>query len=124
MPDNKQDSDRGFGSMDEDKQRKIASEGGKASGGNFANDRERAAEAGRKGGQQSSEERSGGQQGSGEGRGSDQGSRGDRGSSQGGRSQQQAEGGGNRQQGSGSGAGRQESDRESGSETDRSGGRS
>jgi uncharacterized protein len=123
MPDNKRGSGRGFGSMDEDQQREIASEGGKASGGNFANDPERAAEAGRKGGQQSAEERSGGQQGSGGGRGGDQGS-GGRGS-EGGRSQQQAaeRGGGDRQQGSGSG-GSKESDRESGSESDRKGGRS
>jgi uncharacterized protein len=41
--------DRGFASMDEAKQREIASKGGKASGGNFKNDREKAAEAGRKG---------------------------------------------------------------------------
>jgi len=40
---------RGFAGMDPEKQRRIASEGGSASGGNFANDRERAAEAGRKG---------------------------------------------------------------------------
>lgn len=42
--------------MDEEKQREIASKGGKSQGkennpGNFANDPERAAEAGRKGGQ-------------------------------------------------------------------------
>jgi general stress protein YciG len=49
MPGNKQGSGRGFASMDEDKQREIASEGGKASGGNFANDPERAAEAARAG---------------------------------------------------------------------------
>ena len=41
--------DRGFASMDSDKQREIASKGGKASGGNFKNDRERASAAGRKG---------------------------------------------------------------------------
>ena len=35
--------------MDEDKQREIASKGGKASGGNFANDRQKASEAGKKG---------------------------------------------------------------------------
>lgn len=40
---------QGFASMDEDKQREIASEGGKASGGNFANNRQRASEAGKKG---------------------------------------------------------------------------
>ena len=49
---------RGFASMDEDKQREIASMGGKSQGkennpGNFANDREKAAAAGRKGGQNS-----------------------------------------------------------------------
>jgi general stress protein YciG len=42
-------SNRGFASMDEDQQREIASKGGKASGGNFANDPERASEAGKKG---------------------------------------------------------------------------
>jgi general stress protein YciG len=36
--------------MDPNRQREIASKGGKASGGNFANDRSRAAEAGRVGG--------------------------------------------------------------------------
>lgn len=53
MADNNQNqsSERGFASMDKDKQREIASEGGKASGGNFKNDPERAAEAGRKGGE-------------------------------------------------------------------------
>jgi general stress protein YciG len=48
--DQSQTSNRGFASMDEKKQRDIASKGGQASGGNFANDPERAAEAGRKGG--------------------------------------------------------------------------
>jgi hypothetical protein len=43
-------SNRGFASMDDKKQRDIASKGGQASGGNFANDPARAAEAGRKGG--------------------------------------------------------------------------
>ena len=47
-------SKRGFASMDENKQREIASKGGKASGGNFKNDRKRASEAGRKGGSSSS----------------------------------------------------------------------
>jgi len=42
---------RGFASMDQKKQREIASKGGRASGGNFKNDPERASEAGRKGGQ-------------------------------------------------------------------------
>ena len=44
-------SNRGFAAMDGVKQRGIASKGGRASGGNFKNDRGRAAEAGRKGGQ-------------------------------------------------------------------------
>ena len=42
-------SSRGFASMDEDKQREIASKGGRMSGGNFANDRKRASEAGKRG---------------------------------------------------------------------------
>jgi len=41
---------RGFAAMDPNRQREIASKGGKASGGNFAHDRSRAAEAGRVGG--------------------------------------------------------------------------
>jgi len=44
---------RGFAAMDPARQREIASKGGKASGGNFANDRSRAAEAGRVGGKTS-----------------------------------------------------------------------
>lgn len=48
-------SDRGFASMDEQKQKEIASKGGKSQGaqnnpGNFANDRQRASKAGQKGG--------------------------------------------------------------------------
>lgn len=48
-------SERGFASMDEKKQREIASKGGKSQGkgnnqGNFANDREKASAAGQKGG--------------------------------------------------------------------------
>lgn len=46
-------SRRGFAAMDIDQQREIASKGGSASGGNFKNDREKAARAGRKGGQNS-----------------------------------------------------------------------
>jgi general stress protein YciG len=51
-------SNRGFGSMDEQKQRDIASKGGQSQGqennpGNFANDRQKAREAGKKGGQNS-----------------------------------------------------------------------
>ncbi len=41
---------RGFASMSQEKKRAIAALGGKASGGNFKNDRERAREAGRRGG--------------------------------------------------------------------------
>jgi general stress protein YciG len=52
-------SNRGFASMNPEQQREIASKGGKASGGNFANDRERAAEAGRKGGEARAESRNG-----------------------------------------------------------------
>jgi len=44
----------GFASMDADKQREIASEGGKASSGSFEPGSERAREAGRKGGLHSS----------------------------------------------------------------------
>lgn len=49
-------SGRGFAGMDEERQREIASKGGQSQGkennpGNFANDPERASEAGRKGGQ-------------------------------------------------------------------------
>jgi general stress protein YciG len=46
-------SERGFAAMSERKQREIASKGGSASGGNFKNDREKASEAGRKGGEHS-----------------------------------------------------------------------
>jgi uncharacterized protein len=47
---------RGFAGMDENRQKEIASQGGKSQGqhnnpGNFANDPEKASEAGRKGGQ-------------------------------------------------------------------------
>lgn len=54
---NRNSSHRGFAAMDPDEQREIASMGGSASGGNFANDRERASEAGRKGGQARAESR-------------------------------------------------------------------
>ncbi len=51
-------SNRGFAAMDEQRQREIASKGGQSQGkennpGNFANNPERAAAAGRKGGQAS-----------------------------------------------------------------------
>lgn len=42
-------SNRGFASMDEDKQREIASKGGKASSGKFEKGSQRASDAGRKG---------------------------------------------------------------------------
>lgn len=42
-------SNRGFAGMDPAKQRKIASDGGKASGGNFKNDPARASKAGKSG---------------------------------------------------------------------------
>lgn len=54
----KNTSNRGFASMDEAKQKEIASKGGKSQGkqnnpGNFANDRERASKAGKRGGESS-----------------------------------------------------------------------
>lgn len=60
-------SNRGFASMDEDKQREIASKGGQSQGkennpANFANDRQKASEAGRKGGQARGQNSQGGQQ--------------------------------------------------------------
>ena len=39
---------RGFASMDEQKQKEVASEGGKDSSGNFRNDSQRVSETGRK----------------------------------------------------------------------------
>lgn len=42
-------SDRGFASMDSKKQKEIASKGGHASSGNFAHDKTKASEAGKKG---------------------------------------------------------------------------
>lgn len=51
-------SNRGFASMSPDKQKEIASMGGKASSGNFKNDPARASKAGKKGGQASSRSRS------------------------------------------------------------------
>lgn len=46
-------SNRGFASMDEAKQKEIASKGGSMSPGNFKNDRQKASRAGKKGGQNS-----------------------------------------------------------------------
>ena len=66
MADNNQQhsgtSNRGFASMDEDKQRDIASQGGQsvpAEERSFSKDRELASEAGRKGGEHSHGEESG-----------------------------------------------------------------
>lgn len=55
MADNK--SKRGFASMKKEDVRKIASDGGKASGGNFKKDPQRAARAGREGGKASGNNR-------------------------------------------------------------------
>jgi len=50
MPEKKTtDSKRGFASMDEEERRETSAKGGRESSGNFAQGRERAAEAGRKG---------------------------------------------------------------------------
>ena len=48
MADNNK-SNRGFASMDEDKQREIASLGGQSSGGNFKKNPKRASKEGKKG---------------------------------------------------------------------------
>jgi hypothetical protein len=61
MANTEEGSKRGFASMDEEKQREIASKGGQSQGkennpGNFANDHEKAAEAGRKGGESRGEQ--------------------------------------------------------------------
>ena len=53
MANHNSSSNRGFASMDKDKQHEIAKKGGEASGGNFKNDPQRASEAGRKGGEHS-----------------------------------------------------------------------
>ena len=56
-------SNRGFASMDEDKQRDIASKGGRSvpdQERSFSQDRQLAAEAGRQGGQQSGDQHRGG----------------------------------------------------------------
>jgi general stress protein YciG len=44
---------RGFAAMAAEKRREIARKGGRMSGGNFKNDREKSAQAGRKGGARS-----------------------------------------------------------------------
>jgi general stress protein YciG len=56
MPNQNNTSNRGFASMDEDKQREIASKGGKSvpdEERSFSKDRDLASEAGRKGGESS-----------------------------------------------------------------------
>jgi general stress protein YciG len=56
MTENERKSERGFASMDEDKQREIARKGGESvpdEKRSFSQDRELASEAGRKGGEQS-----------------------------------------------------------------------
>lgn len=50
MADERRQKKRGFAAMDPEQQRKIASKGGRASGGNFKNDPEKARRAGRMGG--------------------------------------------------------------------------
>lgn len=50
-------SNRGFAGMDSDRQRDIASKGGQASSGNFAHDRARASEAGKRGAESRAESR-------------------------------------------------------------------
>jgi general stress protein YciG len=108
MPDNNnnnQNSNRGFASMDDDKQREIASKGGQSvpdEKRSFSQDRELAAEAGRKGGEAS-------------GGGNRQGNEG--GEQSGGRGNQQ--GGQGQQRG---GSGNFANDRERASEAGRKGG--
>lgn len=46
-------SKRGFASMSKERQREIAAMGGRASGGNFAKNRKKASEAGKRGGENS-----------------------------------------------------------------------
>lgn len=96
-------SNRGFASMDEDKQREIASKGGRSvdpEDRSFSQDRELAAEAGRKGGEASG----GGNRGGGDQGGQGGGNRGGGGNfaedreraSEAGRKGGEASGGGNR----------------------------
>lgn len=46
-------SNRGLANADDETRQRVASAGGSASGGNFANDRQKASKAGKKGGQNS-----------------------------------------------------------------------
>jgi general stress protein YciG len=111
MPDdNNNTSNRGFASMDDDKQREIASKGGQSvpdEKRSFSQDRELAAEAGRKGGEAS-------------GGGNRQG--GDGGQQNGGDGGQQNGGQGNQQGGQRGGSGNFANDRERASEAGRKGG--
>jgi general stress protein YciG len=111
MP-NEGNSDRGFASMDEDKQRAAASKGGSSvpdEKRSFSQDPQMAAEAGREGGQQSGGQNEGGR------RDQDQDQRG----------QQQAQGGDERQQGGErGGSGNFANDPERASEAGRKGGQS
>ena len=95
MPDDKT-SNRGFASMDDDKQREIASKGGQSvpdEKRSYSQDRELAAEAGRKGGEASGGNRQGNQ--GGQQSGGDQGGQsGGQGNPQGGQSGQQGQRGG------------------------------
>ena len=50
MANSSNNKNRGFASMSDEEQRKIASKGGKMSGGNFKNDPQRASKAGKMGG--------------------------------------------------------------------------
>ena len=132
MPDNNT-SNRGFASMDEDKQREIASKGGESvpdEKRSFSQDRELAAEAGRKGGEASGGgNRQGGEGGSQSGgQGGNQGGRGGNQSGQGG-SQSGGQGGnqggqGNEQGGQRGGSGNFANDPERASEAGRKGGQS
>jgi general stress protein YciG len=104
-------SNRGFASMDEDKQREIASKGGQSvpdEKRSFSQDRELAAEAGRRGGEAS-------------GGGNRQGGNGGQQSGQGGGQQG---GQGNQQGGQRGGSGNFAQDRERASEAGRKGGQS
>jgi general stress protein YciG len=117
VPDNNNISNRGFASMNDAKQRDIASQGGQSvpdEKRSFSQDRELAAEAGRKGGEASG----GGNRQSGEG-GQQNGGQG---AGQGGQGSQQGGGQGNQQAGQRGGSGNFADDPERASEAGRKGG--
>ena len=117
---NQGSSDRGFASMDEDKQREIARKGGESvpdEKRSFSRDPQLAAEAGREGGQQSGGRDQGGQQGGGQ-RGRENGQQAQDEGRQG-VQQRGGQGGGEGQQG-----GNFANDRERASEAGRKGGQS